>query len=163
MARKDMRPVAYVPREIRAFGDGGSDTVVGYFVSKAYIEEVVKWYDKNGKAGHQYCIEFMGGRELTYDMYTQQSERGVFSVEDHTADFKPKKWAFGSFKECKKCVCELNSEIAEQRRGWVKEYGATEHNKLWANLHKQAREFGKKLEEMYITEQERQPENTINF
>jgi len=169
MKKQDKRPIAYAPREIISYGDGNIAYVVGYFVSKAYVGEVEKMYYKNGAINSTYFIEFVGGRETTYQMHDFQKEvlgnNGEFYVEDENANYERKWHVFNSYKACKKYVCELNAEHANNLRNRINEYGITDSLKLWINLHKQAVKYGKKLEETYITEQERgrSSENTNNF
>lgn len=139
------RPIVYTIREIRTYNNEHEKCRVGYFVSRAYVTHLDITYHKTGAEVKKYDIDFC-------DMvYTDFNSSPVWFVENGSKNEVYQSKIFKDYMSCKKYVDQQNY-IFETT------VGTTSASKIAKRmeLHKQASEYGKVLEEKYISLEERE-------
>ena len=151
MENENKRPIVYVPRVLTAYNDNNMEIMIGYYVSKAYLNFAGKWYNEDGTVACKYGVNFVNRFEMKDADFEILDEDGEeFYVE--TSDLNiSRNEVFKDYKACKEYVDELNLKFAQT-------VGTTSASKIAKRmeLHKKALEFGAKLEEKYISLEERE-------
>ena len=132
---KDKRPIVYAARKITHFNK--VEELCGYYVSKAYLNFVGKWYDKEGNISKEYVVDFVNNLEMLdfADEFYAETDHNVSRAE-----------IFTSFNDCKKFVNEQNYLLYTNGDSYTRLARQV--------MYKKVINHGEKLEQRYISPEE---------
>ncbi len=135
MIDEDKRPVVYVPRELHVYDTDGECIKFGYFVSTAHLKRKVVDYKENGENYNNYYVSL--------DHYISNMDNNTIYTEngDYCKDI-----IFKEYRSCKEYVDQLN----QMQLSHLKQEEIYSTEKIERKF-KKVMEYGKMLEEKYIS------------
>ncbi len=149
MERENKRPLVFIARKLATYNENNQEIIIGYYVSKANLQNYTVSFDIDGKLRECYTVVFDG----TFHMV---DENEIYAENDWGKDTNE---AFIGFNACKKYVDKINKELLFRR---VKGKRGAEEDKI-INQYIKAKEIGERLENEYITQEEKEKPLTIKL
>ena len=154
MAKQNKQPVVYVVRELTVDGVDDLYSVIGWFVSKAYLTKTMIEYTEEGDKYYGHTVDFNIGP-------------AIFAIDNNVdihaenGDKASKSELFKDYKSCKEYAMRLNKLRLERLTKGKSEYDCEVIKKKFS----EAMKYAKYLEEKYLSVEEREKanESTNNY
>jgi len=147
---RNRQPVIFTSRELRIYDNEGKARTFGFFVSKAYLKQVIINYEEDGDKLRKYVVDFT----INPGIFADDNHKGIDNIDIHAenGETKTRTDIFRDYKSCKANVKAYNNQLISYLTRFKSPYAREKIEQKF----KEVMEYAKYLEEKYIPEEERE-------